>query len=118
MSEPVGLIAGGGRLPFLVAQGIHRAGREVACVGVATHYDDTLPACCDQFASISVLRMASMCRRLRRWGATQRCPSRPERLCTGRGLLGSGIFRLLRRAGLGGLESFCHAAHQAQNLFT
>jgi DUF1009 family protein len=71
MNEPVGLIAGGGRLPFLVAQGIHRAGRQVACVGVATHYDDILPTCCDRFAAISVLRMASMCRQLRRWGATQ-----------------------------------------------
>lgn len=71
MADPVGLIAGGGVLPRLEAQGMRAAGREVACVGLADHHEPDLPEVCDRFASVGVLRPGAWVRQLRRWGVRE-----------------------------------------------
>ena len=54
MSDPptIGLIAGQGALPVLVARGIRTAGARVGCVGLRGQYVDELPELCDDFAEI------------------------------------------------------------------
>lgn len=71
MSRPIGLIAGQGRLPILVAEGIHAAGEEVCCVGLRDQFDSTLPARCDRFAPAGLVRLGRWIRLLRRWGVTE-----------------------------------------------
>lgn len=67
----MGLIAGGGRLPFLQAAGMRAAGFRVVCVGLEGQYDDDLPACCDVFAVVGVLQLGRWARVLRRGGASR-----------------------------------------------
>ncbi len=72
MREPVmGLIAGGGRLPFLQAQGMRAAGYRVACVGLLGQYDPELSALCDDFVESGVLNLGRWCRQLRKRGTHQ-----------------------------------------------
>ncbi|MFM7052058.1 MAG: LpxI family protein [Planctomycetota bacterium] len=66
--RPVGLIAGQGALPILVAQGIRAAGRRVACIGLADQFAPELPALCDRFESAGVLRPGRWIRLARRFG--------------------------------------------------
>ncbi len=66
---PMGLIAGAGRLPIMVAQGMRRLGHPVFAVGLSGQYDAELPAMCDQFVQVGVLRPGSWGRALRRMGA-------------------------------------------------
>lgn len=70
-AEPIGLIAGGGRLPVLEAAGIRAAGRRVVCVGLADQYDDDLPEHCDVFDQAGVVRLGRWIRLLRRRGVKQ-----------------------------------------------
>ncbi len=67
----IGLIAGGGRLPFLQAAGMRAAGFRVVCVGLEGQYDDDLPGCCDAFAVVGVLQLGRWARVLRRGGASR-----------------------------------------------
>ena len=69
--RPIGLIAGGGRLPVLEAQGIRASGRRVACVGFTGQYDRDLPGLCDSFANAGVTRPGRWVRLLKKWGASQ-----------------------------------------------
>lgn len=63
---PVGLIAGGGRLPILVAQGLVAAGHPVHGVGLIGQYDDELPGLCASFRKVGLLRVGSWARALKR----------------------------------------------------
>jgi DUF1009 family protein len=67
----LGLIAGEGRLPLLVAQGMRDRGFRVACVAFRGHAHPELQACCDEFAEVSLYRMGSWMKHLRRWNATE-----------------------------------------------
>ena len=72
MPKPtMGLIAGGGQLPFIQAQGMRAAGHRVACVGLWGQYDPELREVCDDFAESGVLNLGRWCRQLRKRGATQ-----------------------------------------------
>lgn len=72
MSKPtMGLIAGGGQLPFIQAQGMRAAGYRVACVGLYKMYDPALRELCDDFAEAGVLNLGRWCRQLRIRGASQ-----------------------------------------------
>ncbi len=71
MSEPIGLIAGQGRLPILVAQGMRASGRRVCAVGLAGQYEPELPAECDSFKRVGVVRLGQWARTLRRMGASE-----------------------------------------------
>ncbi|MEO1130806.1 MAG: UDP-2,3-diacylglucosamine diphosphatase LpxI [Planctomycetota bacterium] len=62
---PLGLIAAGGRLPLLVAQGMHDAGHAVCGLGLRGQYADELPGLCDQFSEAATLRLNS-------WGSSLR----------------------------------------------
>ena len=67
-ARPVGLIAGQGTLPILVARGIRATGREVACIGLADQYLPELPPLCDRFARAGVVRLGRWIRLARRFG--------------------------------------------------
>lgn len=54
---PVGLIAGSGRLPFLVANGMRKTGRPVMIAGIAGLASPRLKDLADQFIWISIVRM-------------------------------------------------------------
>lgn len=66
-----GLIAGGGRLPILEAEGIVAAGRRVMCVGFAGLYDESLPDLCQQFKAMSIARVGRWMGQLRKWGVEE-----------------------------------------------
>jgi len=70
-SKTLGLIAGGGRLPFLVAQGARRAGQKVVCVGLAGYVEPALAADVDLFYRVAVARPGSWMRKLRKHGVTR-----------------------------------------------
>jgi len=72
MSKPtMGLIAGGGRLPMLQAEGMRAAGHRIACIGLNGQYDPALRDYCDTFVESGVLNLGRWCRQLRKRGATQ-----------------------------------------------
>ncbi len=71
MDTPIGLIAGGGRLPLAAAEGIRAAGRRVACVGLYGEYDSELPGMCDQFKTAGIIQINRWIRTLRRWGCKE-----------------------------------------------
>jgi len=71
MSNVLGLIAGGGRLPFLVAAGARQAGLSVVCVGFADIVEPALAEHVDVFYPVSVARPTSWIRKLRRHGASR-----------------------------------------------
>ncbi|MHC4990317.1 MAG: LpxI family protein [Planctomycetota bacterium] len=68
---PIGLIAGQGRLPLLVAEGVRKHGARVCCVGLRGQYDDALPELCDAFAPAGLVRLGRWIRLLRRWEVQQ-----------------------------------------------
>ncbi|MFB3891085.1 MAG: LpxI family protein [Phycisphaerae bacterium] len=67
-AEPVGLIAGSGRVPFLVAGGIHKAGRRVAVVAMRGVASSRLRDVSDDFAWVGITRIGSWLAALRRFG--------------------------------------------------
>ena len=64
----LGLIAGQGQLPLLIAGGMNRAGIRVCCVGLRDQFVDALPEACDQFAQAGITRPGRWIRLLRGWG--------------------------------------------------
>lgn len=71
MTSPIGLIAGQGLLPLLVARGMRAAGRRVACVGLRDQFDPALPGVCDDFADAGIIQLGRWIRTLRRFGVSQ-----------------------------------------------
>lgn len=69
--EPLGLIAGEGVFPLLVARGARAAGRRVVCAAFAGHAWADLRAECDEFHWVGVLRLGQWARLLRRAGARE-----------------------------------------------
>jgi hypothetical protein len=67
----LGLIAGAGRLPFLVANGAKKAGLQVVCAGIAGTVDRQLAHEVDAFFKVSVARPGSWIRKLRRHGVNR-----------------------------------------------
>ncbi len=67
----LGLIAGEGKLPFLVADGAKRAGFKVICVGLAGSADPALAEKVDVFYKVALARPGSWIRKLRRHGVTK-----------------------------------------------
>jgi DUF1009 family protein len=67
----LGLIAGQGRLPFLVADGARKAGFKVVCAGLADNADPGLADHVDTFFYGAIARPGGWMRRLRRHGATE-----------------------------------------------
>ncbi len=67
----LGLIAGEGRLPFLVAKGAKQTGLKVVCVGLAGSAPPGLADAVDVFYSVAIARPGSWIRKLRRHGVTR-----------------------------------------------
>jgi DUF1009 family protein len=68
---PIGVIAGGGELPVIIARGIRATGREVAGIGLRGHFDPVLPDLCDRFAVAGTIKLGQWCRLARRMGVRE-----------------------------------------------
>jgi len=68
-TAPIGVIAGGGLLPVIVARGIRAAGRVAVGIGLRGQFDPALPAACDHFATAGTLKIGQWIRAARRMGA-------------------------------------------------
>ncbi len=64
----IGLIAGGGRLPLLIARNLRDMGHEVHGLGLANQYEGELPGMCVSFREVGLLRVGSWGRILSRLG--------------------------------------------------
>ena len=62
----VGLIAGWGRYPLIVAQALKSSGHDVYCLGVKDHADPALAKICDGFGWMGLARIGRAIRYLRR----------------------------------------------------
>jgi len=67
----LGLIAGQGRLPFLVADGARAAGFRVVCVGFSGQAEEELAEHVDVFYRVGVARPGEWIRKLRRHGVSR-----------------------------------------------
>lgn len=68
--DVLGLIAGGGRLPFLVAAGAKQAKLKVICVSIMDTAEQSLADEVDVFYRVSVARPGTWIRKLRKHGVT------------------------------------------------
>jgi hypothetical protein len=69
--QTLGLIAGEGRLPCLVAKGAKEAGLKVVCVGLAENAKVTLADEVDVFYRVAIARPGAWIRKLRKHGVTR-----------------------------------------------
>jgi len=67
----IGLLAGWGRYPFVVAEALRRQGRRTFCLGVAGQADAALAGVCDDFQWIGLARLGGVIRYFKRHGITQ-----------------------------------------------
>ena len=67
----IGLLAGWGDYPRVVAQAIRRQGHQAYCLGVAGHADAALAEVCDDFRWIGLARLGGAIRYFKRHGITQ-----------------------------------------------
>lgn len=67
----LGLIAGQGELPLLVAAGIKASGGRVCCVGLRDQFDSKLPAMCDEFHQAGIVQLGKWIKLLQRWDINQ-----------------------------------------------
>ena len=67
----LGLIAGAGRLPFLVAAGAREVGLKVICVGLTENAEPGLADEVDVFYKVAIARPGSWLRKLRKHGVTR-----------------------------------------------
>ncbi|HEY2585059.1 MAG TPA: UDP-2,3-diacylglucosamine diphosphatase LpxI [Tepidisphaeraceae bacterium] len=67
----MGLIAGEGVFPLLVARGARAAGRRVVCTAFAGHAWPDLARECDEFHWVSILRLGKWIKHLKRAGCTE-----------------------------------------------
>ena len=65
---PIGLIAGSGRMPFLVAEGMRRAGRHVVVMGFRGSADPALKDVADEFVGVGLVRLGGWIRTMKRRG--------------------------------------------------
>lgn len=66
----LGLIAGAGRLPFLIAAGARKAGLRVICIGLGETAEKSLAEEVDLFQRAAIARPGSWIRRLRKYSVT------------------------------------------------
>ncbi|RMF94443.1 MAG: LpxI family protein [Planctomycetota bacterium] len=67
-NAPIGLVAGWGRFPIVVAEELKRRGECVVCVGVRGHADTVLADICDAFYWIGLGQLGRAIRLLKRHG--------------------------------------------------
>jgi UDP-2,3-diacylglucosamine hydrolase len=69
--DVLGLIAGEGRLPFMIAEGARKAGLKVICVGFSDSVDLALADKVDIFYQVGLARPGAWIRKLRKHGAAR-----------------------------------------------
>jgi len=69
-SNRIGLVAGWGRFPIVVAETLKAQGKAVYCIGLANHADERLREICDDFVTCRVARIGQHIRYFRRQGIT------------------------------------------------
>ena len=69
-AEKVGLIAGWGRYPLVVAEALAAQGAQVYCLGIKDHADPALAELCDEFDWIGLGKIGRVIRFFRRHGVT------------------------------------------------
>jgi len=69
--SPLGLIAGGGRLPLLVATGARAIGRPVVAIGLRDQFDPDLRALCNHFHTAGIVQIGRWIKLLRREGVRE-----------------------------------------------
>ena len=69
--KKIGLIAGGGRLPCLVAEGMKAAGKDIVCLAFTDDVDAGLREMVDSFQNIPIARPCNWIRKFRRQNVTQ-----------------------------------------------
>jgi DUF1009 family protein len=67
----LGLIAGEGAFPLMVARGAKSAGRTIVCAALCGNADPQLQDLCDRFKWVGILRLGQWIRFLRRCGCTE-----------------------------------------------
>jgi len=70
-SDVIGLIAGEGRLPFLVAAGARKAGLRIICVGLRDNAQKCLANEVDVFYPVAIARPGSWIRKLKKHSVTR-----------------------------------------------
>lgn len=68
---PIGLIAGYGRLPFLVARGVRQAGRKLVVAGLDGLASPRLADSAEEFRSVGIVRLGQWVRLFRRHGVNE-----------------------------------------------
>src|SRR5262245_49141365 len=71
MRPRIGLVAGWGRFPIVVAHSLKDHGYEIHCVGLENHADAALKGVCDSYVVRGVARLGAHIRYFRRRGITQ-----------------------------------------------
>ncbi len=71
LSHRIGLVAGWGRFPIIVAQSLRNAGHEIVCCGVQGHTDPALAKYCFQFRMFGMGKMGAQLRYFNRYGVTE-----------------------------------------------
>ncbi len=67
-TRTVGLVAGWGRFPIVVAEALRNAGHKVVCVGIIGHADAALEEICDEFKWFGLTKMGHQFRYFQRQG--------------------------------------------------
>ncbi len=63
----LGIIAGNGILPSLVARSAKATGYRVCCVGLRNQFDPALPHECDEFSVVGIAKIGRWIRLLKKW---------------------------------------------------
>lgn len=71
MAEPIGIIAGGGRLPMVIAEGMRAAGREVCVVGLRGHCSEEILEMADRCTTAGTMRIGSWIRACQRFNVKE-----------------------------------------------
>jgi DUF1009 family protein len=69
--KTIGLIAGSGRLPILVAEGAAKAGYRIICAGLGDNPELQLAGLVDFYAAVPIARPGAWIRKLKKNGATE-----------------------------------------------
>jgi DUF1009 family protein len=71
-APPIGLLAGWGRYPIVVAESLRRQGRPVCCLGIKDHADGgALRQICSDYQEVGIARLGAAIRYFRRHGVRQ-----------------------------------------------
>ena len=71
MADKVGLIAGWGRFPLIVAERLQKSGKQVYCLGIHGHADAALKRICHDYREVGLTRMGAHIRYMKKHGVQQ-----------------------------------------------